>query len=169
LRAVSKKAATGAFLLCISLGLYVTSLTMAVAQVNRTVSLFGVGQTESTPYSLLKTIRDLYTDGQYGLALIITAFTLIFPIGKYLALGYVYFGGSARWRGRMLLWVKNLGQWSMGDVFVVALMVVIIRINSSIAEISVQPLPGLWVFAFSVLLSMICSSILGFDQGREAD
>ena len=166
MRPVSKKAATGGFLLCLSLGLYLTSLTMAVAQVDRTVSMFGVGQTESTPYSLLKTIRDLYTDGEYGLAVIITAFTLIFPIGKYLALGYVYFGSSGRWRHRLLLWVKNLGQWSMGDVFVVALMVVIIRINGSLAQISMQPLPGLWVFASSVLLSMICSSLLGFDRSR---
>ena len=168
MRELSKKAVLGAILLCVSLGLYVVSLTMVVAQVNRTVSLFGVGQTESTPYSLLKTIRDLYTDGQFGLAAIITAFTLIFPIGKYLALAYVYFGNSPRWRGRLLLWVKNLGQWSMGDVFVVALMVVIVRINSSVAEISVEPLPGLWVFAASVLLSMICSSLLGFDRNRGA-
>jgi paraquat-inducible protein A len=168
LRAVSKKATLGAILIGISLGLYLTSLTMVVAQVNRTVAIFGVGQTESTPYSLLKTIRDLYTDGEYGLALIITAFTLIFPIGKYIALAYIYLGSSARWRSRLLLWVKNLGQWSMGDVFVVAMMVVIIRINGSVAEISVEPLAGLWVFALSVLLSMICSSLLGFDRNRES-
>ena len=64
----------------------------------------------------------------------------------------------------MLLWVKNLGQWSMGDVFVVALMVVIIRFNGSVAEVAVHPLAGLWVFAASVILSMIASALLGFDR-----
>ncbi len=161
---ISRKALIGAILLGISLGLYLTSLTMDVAQVDRTISVFGVGQTQSDPYSLLRTIRDLYEDGERGLAAIITAFTLIFPIGKYLALIYVYFGRKALWRRRTLLWVKNLGQWSMGDVFVVALMVVIIRINSGVAEISVEPLLGLWVFAGSVLLAMVASALLGFDR-----
>jgi paraquat-inducible protein A len=161
---MSNKALIGVVLLGISLGLYVTSLTMDVAQVDRTTAVFGVGKTEVTPYSLLRTIRDLHEDGEWGLAAIITAFTLIFPIGKYLALAYVYLGRNERWRGRLLLWVKNLGQWSMGDVFVIALMVVIIRFNGSLAEIAVHPLPGLWVFAFSVILSMIASALLGFDR-----
>jgi paraquat-inducible protein A len=164
MRTISNSALIGAILLGISLGLYVTSLTMDVAQVDRTTAVFGVGKTESSPYSLLRTIRDLHEDGELGLAAIITAFTLIFPIGKYLALTYVYLGRSERWRSRMLLWVKNLGQWSMGDVFVVALMVVIIRFNGSVAEVSVHPLPGLWVFAASVILSMIASAMLGFDR-----
>jgi hypothetical protein len=43
-------------------------------------------------------------------------------------------------------------------------MVVIIRFNGSIAEILVQPLPGLWVFGSSVLLSMVASALLGFDR-----
>jgi uncharacterized paraquat-inducible protein A len=161
---MSGKASIGLIILVISLGLYLTSLTMDVARVDRTVAVFGVGQTETTPYSLLRTIRTLHEDGEWGLAAIITAFTLVFPIGKYLALTYVYLGRRERWRSRLLLWVKNVGQWSMGDVFVVALMVVIVRFNGSIAELSVEPLPGLWVFASSVLLSMVATALLGFDR-----
>lgn len=166
MRPVSTRARVGAVLLGVSLALYLASLTMEVARVDRTVTVFGIAQTQSDPYSLLKTIRDLATDGDWGLAAIITAFTLIFPIGKYLALAYVYRGPSERWRHRMLLWVKNLGQWSMGDVFVVALMVVIIRINGSLTQIAVEPLWGLWVFAASVLLSMVASALLGFDRAK---
>lgn len=163
---LSRKAAIGAFLLVISIGLYVTSLSLEVARVDRTSTVFGIAQTQSDPYSLLKTIRDLYRDGHVGLAAIITCFTLIFPIGKYLALSYVYFGRSPRWRHRWLLAVKNLGQWSMGDVFVVALMVVIIRINGNVAQIHVVPLTGLWVFASSVLLSMVASALMGYDRSQ---
>lgn len=168
MRSLSKKAGWGVVLLVVSLGLYLTSLTMDVARVEQKVMAFGAAQTEVRPYSLLRTIHDLAEDGDWGLAAIITAFTLIFPIGKYLALAYVYLGSSAVWQGRLLLWVKNLGQWSMGDVFVVALMVVIIRINNSLAQISVEPLLGLWVFAASVLLSMIAAALVGFDRGQGA-
>lgn len=161
---MSAKAWTGVVILVISLGLYITSLTMDVARVDRTVAVFGVGQTETSGYSLLKTIDELQSDGEWALAAIITAFTLVFPIGKYLGLAYVYLGRSERWRSRLLLWVKNLGQWSMGDVFVVALMVVIVRFNGSIAQLAVHPQPGLWVFAASVLLSMVATALLGFDR-----
>lgn len=165
---MSRKATTGLVILVISLGLYLTSLTMDVARVDRTVAVFGVGQTSSSPYSLLRTIRELREDGEWGLAVIIASFTLVFPIGKYLALAYVYLGRRERWRDRLLLWVKNLGQWSMGDVFVVALMVVIVRFNGSVAELSVEPLSGLWVFASSVLLSMVATALLGFDRHQGA-
>lgn len=161
---MSRKAMTGLVILVVSLGLYLTSLSMDVARVERTVAVFGVGKSETTGYSLLRTIQTLYEDGHLGLAAIITSFTLVFPIGKYLALGYVYLGRRERWRQRLLLWVKNLGQWSMGDVFVVALMVVIVRFNGSVAQLSIEPRPGLWVFAGSVLLSMVASALLGFDR-----
>lgn len=151
----------GAALLPASFALYVVSLTMYVAQVHRTVMVFGVGKTDTDAFRLLNTIKDLYQDGQVGLAIIIASFTILFPVSKYIALGYVMLARSVRRRDHVLWWVKNLGQWSMGDVFVVALLVVIVRINHSIAQVSVEPLAGLWVFATSVLTSMVASALLG--------
>ena len=149
-------------LLPASFALYLVSLTMFVAQTVKTVQVFGVGKTEVDAYRLLGTIRTLYEDGDVGLAVIITCFTILFPVAKYIALGGVVLARNPRRRDRILRWVKNLGQWSMGDVFVVALLVVIVRINHSVVQVHVDPLPGLWVFAASVLTSMVASALLGF-------
>lgn len=156
-----------AALLPASFALYLVSLTMYVAQSVQTVQIFGVAKSTTESFRLLKTIHTLYEDGQVGLSVIITAFTIVFPIGKYFALGYVMLTRRVRARDRVLSWVKNLGQWSMGDVFVVAFLVVLVRINSSIAQIHVEPLAGLWVFTASVLTSMVVSALLGLHyDGR---
>lgn len=150
----------------ISLVLYVISLFMDVTQIARRLEVLGIGRDDIESYRLLTTIESLWNDGQIGLALIIVAFTLVFPIGKFLALGFVMIGRYDDKRATALRWVKNLGQWSMGDVFVVAMMVVIVRVDAAFAQISVKPMPGLWVFAASVILSMIASAALGFHFDR---
>lgn len=149
-------------LLPLSLVLYLTSLTMHVAEVHKTLQVFGVGRTEVESMRLLTTIRDLYRDGEIFLSVIITAFTLFFPISKYVALGYVMWTRQTGRRAAYLSAIKNLGQWSMGDVFVVALLVVTMRLNNGVAEVEIVVQPGLWVFAVSVLLSMVVSALLGF-------
>ncbi len=160
------------WLLPLSLVLYLSSLGMDVAEVHKSLKVFGVGRGEVEPIRLLSTIRTLYGDGEVFLATILTSFTLFFPLTKYLALFYVLLSKRRRRRGRVLTVVKNLGQWSMGDVFVVALLVVAMRLNSGVAQVEVVVLPGLWVFASSVLLTMTVSALLGFldsvgsDQGH---
>jgi paraquat-inducible protein A len=154
-------------LLPISLALYLSSLGMDVAEVHKTLKVFGVGRTDVEAMRLLSTIETLYQDGEIFLAIILTAFTLFFPLSKYIALFSIMLSGRARTRGRVLTAVKNLGQWSMGDVFVVALLVVAMRLNSGVAQVQVVVLPGLWVFATSVLLTMVVSALLGFLESRE--
>jgi paraquat-inducible protein A len=156
-------------LLPVSLVLYLSSLGMDVAEVHKTLKIFGVGRTDVEAVRLLSTIRTLFQDGETFLALILTSFTLFFPLSKYVALFFILLGRDRRRRGRILTAVKNLGQWSMGDVFVVALLVVMMRLNSGVAEVSVKVLPGLWVFAVSVLLTMIVSALLGFLESRESE
>ena len=158
--------AVAAVVLPVSFVLYVVSLTMYVAQIVRRIEVLGLGRDDVETFRLFDTIESLWTDGQIGLAVIIIAFTLFFPIGKYLALGFVMIGRYDAKRATALRWVKNLGQWSMGDVFVVALLVVIVRVNASFAQIEVEPLAGLWVFASSVILSMVASAALGFHFDR---
>ena len=155
-----------AFLLPGSLLLYLGSLRMDVATSITTISAFGVNQSSEDPYRLLSTIRTLYEEGEWILAIAITAFTLVFPISKYLGLIYVLVGRSKQTRSRTLNWIKNLGQWSMGDVFVVALLVVILRINTAATTLRVRVEPGLFVFAASVLTSMIVSVFLAIDEDR---
>lgn len=151
-----------AALLPVSLLLYLGSLTMDVAVVRTTIGLLSASKTTEEPFRLLGTIRTLYERGDWFLVVAITAFTIVFPVGKYLALGVVLTRRDPA-RSRWLTWIKNLGQWSMGDVFVVALIVVIVRINSGFANVQVGVEPGLYVFAASVLTSMIVSTFLSFE------
>lgn len=150
-------------LLLVSAGLYTASLFMNVFSIERNLKIFGMGRIEEDPYRLFGAIESLWNEGQFGLAIIITAFSFVFPVSKYIALGFVLLTRDLRWRHRVLGWVKNFGQWSMGDVFVVALLVVIVRVDQGIAQIAVEPRPGLWVFAASVVLGLIVSALLAYE------
>tara|TARA_Y100000588_G_scaffold157582_1_gene171558 strand:- start:441 stop:1277 length:837 start_codon:yes stop_codon:yes gene_type:complete len=121
---------------------------------------------------LLETIKDLFlgtetSDPDVFLAICILLFTIFFPISKYVALGLIMVPGE-RDKTRVLDWLKNWGQWSMGDVFVVAFMVTFLKINttvfstSSLAEIKVHVtvLNGMYVFGGAIILSMIASMLL---------
>ncbi len=155
-----------AILLPVSLVLYVVSLTMDVALIETTIGFGPMQKTTTEAIKLLSTIKTLYERGDWFLVVMITAFTILFPISKYIALAIVM--GSRTARSRWLSFVKNFGQWSMGDVFVVALVVVIVRINSSVAQVGVSVQPGLYVFAASVLTSMVVSTILAYRSKETA-
>jgi paraquat-inducible protein A len=155
-----------AIVLPISAALYAISLTMHVAEVRTHIQFGAFVQDSSESLKLLTTIETLYESGDYTLTVIITAFTIVFPVGKYLALLFVMASRNVRRRARVNTWIKNLGQWSMGDVFVVALLVVILRINSSVGQMQVAALPGLYVFTASVLTSMLVSALLAFEPSR---
>ena len=127
---------------------------------------------------LIETIRDLYkgTATSYPdafLATCILLFTIVFPISKYLALGWILLPASQH-KARNLNWLKTWGQWSMGDVFVVAFMVTFLKINTSVISTSelatirvhVDVLNGMYIFGATIILSMI-SSILVTRYVRE--
>jgi hypothetical protein len=123
---------------------------------------------------LLETIRDLWRDGDVFLATCIVMFTIFFPITKYVGL-ISLLAGTARpaVRARVLAWLKNWGQWSMGDVFVVAFLVVYLRINTSVVStgelariaVRVDVEPGMYLFAASVIAAMICSMLVTSVEG----
>jgi len=121
---------------------------------------------------LLKTIRDLFlgtetADPDVFLAICILLFTIFFPISKYIALGLIMAPGK-RDKARVLDWLKTWGQWSMGDVFVVAFMVTFLKINSSVisssslaeVKVHVTVLSGMYIFGGAIILSMIASMLL---------
>jgi len=121
---------------------------------------------------LLETIKDLFlgtetADPDVFLAICILLFTIFFPISKYIALGLIMVPGK-RDKARVLNWLKSWGQWSMGDVFVVAFMVTFLKINSSVisssslaeVKVHVTVLSGMYVFGSAIILSMIASMLL---------
>jgi paraquat-inducible protein A len=106
-------------------------------------------------FSVVSGIAALFRNGHLGLGAILLAFSVLFPAAKLVVLWLVWFGGLARAeRRRLLRHLKALGKWSMLDVFVVAISVVAVELGP-IA--SVVPLWGIYVFAASVLLSMVAT------------
>lgn len=104
--------------------------------------------------SILTGAFRLLDSGDYLLFVVIVVFTVILPVVK-LIVAYVAWSllnvEDPRVR-RALGWVETLGRWSMLDVFVVALLVVVIKL-SLISDVEIHA--GLYVFMLAVILSMI--------------
>lgn len=103
-------------------------------------------------FSVVTGIQGLFHEGHYGLAIILFLFSVVFPIFKLAALCALWSGKMvARKRERFLHWLAVLGKWSMLDVFVVAVTIVITKISKLAAA---EPRAGIYFFCASVVLTM---------------
>jgi len=106
--------------------------------------------------SLLSTIEELFLQKEWFLFVIITLFSLCVPILKItsllLILNLAYAKNSLL--DRTLHIIEAIGKWSMLDVFVVALLLVSVKLGA-LAKVEVHY--GLYAFALSVLLTMSLS------------
>ena len=97
----------------------------------------------------------LFQEGHYFLCLIILIFSVIFPVCKIFILLCIWFLKWETKRIKKLLYLLGIfGKYSMLDVFVIALLVVMIRIRL-IADIEIHF--GIYVFSVSILLSIIAA------------
>lgn len=108
-------------------------------------------------FSVLSGSIELLKEGQVFLFLVITGFSVVLPILK---LGVLYRLVSKHVKARdklkkQLHWMHLYGKWSMLDVFVVAVLVVAVKLGA-IADVEMRF--GLYAFAASVLLTMFITS-----------
>jgi paraquat-inducible protein A len=102
----------------------------------------------------------LYTSGSWPLALIVLVASVMIPIGKLVALGYLLISvrrGSvknSRDRVRLYRLVELIGRWSMLDVFVDAFVVALVQLQPLM---SVEPGPGVLFFMAVVILTMVAA------------
>jgi paraquat-inducible protein A len=116
------------------------------------------GSSESA--TILGGVMLLYRSGSWPLALIVLIASVMIPLGKLLALGYLLIkvqrGGI---RGpdeptRLYRIVELIGRWSMLDVFVDAYTVALVQLQPLM---SVAPGPGIVFFAAVVVLTMLAA------------
>lgn len=104
--------------------------------------------------SILTGAFRLLESGDVALFLVIVLFTVVLPVGKltvaWLAWAWLRVD-DARVR-RLLGWIETIGRWSMLDVFVAAMLVVVIKL-SLISDVEIHA--GLYVFIAAVILSMV--------------
>jgi len=114
----------------------------------------------SNTISLLSALQQLAKEAEWGLFVLVGTFSVVFPILKSLILLLVWnFDPSYGERHRRhLQWLSNYSKWSMLDVFVVALLVVSVKLGS-LAEAHVEG--GIYAFAASVVLTMLLSAWIG--------
>jgi paraquat-inducible protein A len=140
-------------LLLAALGLLIAGLTGPVLSLEK-FYLF------SNVVSLWSALLQLYAEREWGLVLILGLFSVVFPIIKLLwlfALWNLETAASASHR-RHLHWLTVFARWSMLDVFVVALLVVSVKLGA-LAQTRVEW--GVYAFAASVLLTMGLSAWIG--------
>lgn len=107
-------------------------------------------------YSVLSGIADLARSGEVLLALVVLAFSVVFPIAKLGALAHVLFVPvEDERRTRLVRSLERLGRWSMLDVFVIAILIGSVHLGI-LSEAHAEP--GVYVFAAGILLSM-CATL----------
>jgi len=109
--------------------------------------------------SIYSGLIKLVQDGQYFLFIIIFFFSVVFPVGKFILMFCIW---HLKWElkilDRLLTVLGITSKYSMLDVFVVAVLVVMIRIGI-VSEIEIHY--GIYVFSAAILLSILCSHRLG--------
>ena len=117
---------------------------------------------ERNTVSLASGLRDLLKAGHLLLFGIIFLFSVAFPVTKLGLCSYIWYQGvSQSQKERWIHWLAVAGKWSMLDVMVVSLLVVILKLGDLV---DVQVHLGVLFFAVSVILSMLITAEIG--KGR---
>lgn len=106
--------------------------------------------------SLLDIIANLWRDGEWMLAGIVLAFSVLFPVVKLATVFQAVFGSA-----KPAQWATALSKWSMMDVLLVAIVVFAAK-TSGLANAFTQP--GLWFFALSAVTVALAS--MGLKKKR---
>lgn len=111
----------------------------------------------SNTISIVSGVVELLREGHVMLGTIVTVFSIVLPVCKLIVLHRLWNGAvhdRAHYQ-RYLHWIAQYGKWSMLDVFVVALLVVIIKLGA-VGQVDVHY--GIYAFAASVLLTMFVTA-----------
>ncbi len=110
------------------------------------------------PYSLFRSVQMFWRSGLYVLAVLVVAFSVVFPFAKLAVLTAVT--ATARPDAALLRWlhrVERMAKWSMLDVFLVCLILVL---TSKQLFVGAKPLIGIPLFIVAIVLSMVAGELL---------
>jgi len=121
--------------------------------------------TEST---IIGGVIDLIDYGSFGVALIVFVASVLIPVGKFLAIGYLALvvrpgsritkGSGLHGRQHLFEVVEFIGRWSMIDVFVVAILSALVQLDFA-ATIN----PGIAAVSFSLSVAFTMLAAQSFD------
>jgi hypothetical protein len=103
---------------------------------------------------IIGSINKLYANGELAVAFTILLFSILLPVFKSLTLTFMLVFHKSTWNKKLVAFFKQIGKWSMIDVFVVATFLVYFTSNTGgITKAEIQV--GLYFFLIYVILSMI--------------
>ncbi len=114
--------------------------------------------------SLIGGLAEMARQREWLLLLLIGAFSIVFPVLKLLAMfpdchGLAPAPGVKRW----MAYLNAVGKWSMLDVFVVAVLVVAIKLGTAVR---VEIRYGLYLFTLAVMLTMTVAWMLAHEEKK---
>jgi paraquat-inducible protein A len=144
--------------------LVVTAIMLAVGLSAPILTLEKFFIIENT-FSIFSGLVQLLEEGRIFLFVIILLFSVVMPIIK---LGVLFrllgsTAGSSETLHRYLRLMHQYGKWSMLDVFVVALLVVAVKLG---AVATVETHYGLYAFGSAVLLTMAITARVIYLSGK---
>ena len=133
---------------CISIVIYAVSLFSPLITVHKLLFF-------DETISLISVLITLVHEEEIFLLLIIFVFTIILPVLKFTLLLVSGFVPGVNQSHKIIFTIlEEVSKWAMLDVFVIALLVVIVKIGMLSSTYTHY---GLYLFALSVLLSMLCA------------
>jgi len=117
-------------------------------------------------YSLASGIFHLLDEGEPLLFVIVFAFSMLMPAYKMLLLYQLISAadtGHTERHQRHLRRLGIIGKWSMLDVFVLAILIVTVKLGA-IAKVEVHY--GLYLFSIAVITSMLLTQMVQWHAGQ---
>lgn len=135
------------------------------------------------PFSLVSSVKDMWTGQSYGMALLIAVFSGIWPYTKLLVMQMCWFAPTRRMsstrRQQLLDFLDAFGKWSLVDSFVMVLFMTAFKFDLSGMSspdivrglfeeaggdgrffIYVSATPGFYVFLAATVLSLILGHVM---------
>jgi paraquat-inducible protein A len=115
--------------------------------------------------TIMSGVLSLIQEGSWPLALLVFVASIVVPLLKIIAMGWLLISvarqspGSALQKSRLFRLVEFIGRWSMLDVFAIALLVSLVQIRS-LATIKV----GLGALAFGAVVVLTMLAAQSFDE-----
>lgn len=125
-----------------------------------TITMLG----KTTEYKLIESVKLMWDAGIYAVAFLIVGFSIIFPLFKTVSLLLLWFIKiGPRRRNRFIQLLEAAGKWSMFDIFVVSLLMVI---STNQVFLSTEPSYGLYLFIIAIIGNMIMSRLMEMADQR---
>ncbi len=141
----------GLFILWLSvLACFILGVSLPIATVEKFIFF-------ENEFSLIHSMLELASNPSQQnifLLLIIGIFTFIFPMAKFVTMFLQIKHYGKNWQNKMTRLVETIGHFSMLDVFIIALMVLLLKLRV-LVDVIIHS--GFYWFSASIILSIVLS------------